>query len=551
MTETGHSSTTGRHRMAFMVVLCLFGLGLLCAAAPKKKPRQKVDERVYLIHADELMYDQYGRNPGAQIARGKVAFSHKGAYLWCDSAYYYELTNSVKAFGHVRLKQGDTLSLTCERADYDGAELVMHARQDVVLKHRSQTLYTDSLDYDRLYDFAYFYDGGRLVDGNDKLSSDWGEYNTKTREAVFYYDVRMRSPDRLVETDTLHYDTRTSIAHITGVSKITSKNGIVHTTDGYFDNKADKAQLYQRSTVIDKAKTIIGDTLLFDDNTGVAEGFGNVVFIDTENKNELDCGYLIYNEQTGEGFATRQALVKDFSQKDTLYMHADSMKIYTFNINTDSVYRQVHCFRKVRAYRIDVQAVCDSLVFDSKDSCMTMYRDPVVWNGSRQLLGEEIKVFMNDSTIREAHVLGQALSIEEMPDSTHFNQVSSTDMYAYFIDGVLRRCDAVGNVRAIYFPVDDKDSTLIGLNYTETDTMKMYLSEERRMQRIWMPKAVGTLYPMTQIPPSKLRLSSFVWFDYMRPNSPQDVFLWRGKIEGTEMKKTIRKSAPLQKLTTS
>ena len=55
MTETGHSSTTGRHRMAFMVVLCLFGLGLLCAAAPKKKPRQKVDERVYLIHADELM----------------------------------------------------------------------------------------------------------------------------------------------------------------------------------------------------------------------------------------------------------------------------------------------------------------------------------------------------------------------------------------------------------------------------------------------------------------------------------------------------------------
>ena len=109
----------------------------------------------------------------------------------------------------------------------------------------------------------------------------------------------------------------------------------------------------------------------------------------------------------------------------------------------------------------------------------------------------------------------------------------------------------MGNVRAIYCPVDDKDSTLIGLNYTETDTMKMYLSEERRMQRIWMPKAVGTLYPMTQIPPSKLRLSSFVWFDYMRPNSPQDVFLWRGKIEGTEMKKTIRKSAPLQKLTTS
>lgn len=548
MTKTNQSTVIGGHRIAFIVVLCLFGLGMLCNAAPKKKPRQKVDERVYLIHADELMYDQYGKVPGAQIAKGKVSFRHKGAYLWCDSAYYYEASNSVKAFGHVRFKQGDTLSLTCERADYDGAEMVMHSRENVVLKHRKQTLYTDSLDYDRLYDYAYFYDGGRLVDGKDKLSSDWGEYNTKTREAVFYYDVRMRSPERLIETDTLHYNTRTSMAHITGVSKITSKNGIVHTTDGFFDTKADKAQLYQRSTIINKAKTIVGDTLFYDDKTGIGEGFGNVVYVDVENKNELNCGHVVYNEKTGEGFATIQALVKDYSQKDTLYMHGDSLKIYTFNINTDSVYRKVHCFRKVRAYRVDVQAVCDSLVFNSKDSCMTMYYDPVVWNGTRQLVGEQIKVFMNDSTIREAHVLGQALSIEEMPDSIHYNQVSSTNMYSYFIDGVIRRCDAVGNVRAIYFPVDDKDSTLIGLNYTETDSMKMYLSKERKMQRIWMPKAVGTLYPMTQIPPSKLKLTSFVWFDYIRPTSPKDVFIWRGKSEGTEMKKTVRKDVPLQKL---
>ena len=100
---------------------------------------------------------------------------------------------------------------------------MMHARHNVVLKHRRQTLYTDSLDYDRLYEYAYFYDGGKLVDGKDKLSSDWGEYNTKTREAIFYYDVRMRSPERLIETDTLHYDTQTSTAHITGKSKILPK----------------------------------------------------------------------------------------------------------------------------------------------------------------------------------------------------------------------------------------------------------------------------------------------------------------------------------------
>jgi hypothetical protein len=40
----------------------------------------------------------------------------------------------------------------------------------------------------------------------------------------------------------------------------------------------------------------------------------------------------------------------------------------------------------------------------------------------------------------------------------------------------------------------------------------------------------------------------FVWFDYIRPTSPMDVFVWRGKIEGTEIKKKARKEVPLQKL---
>lgn len=548
MTNNTFQRNINGHRIGFLAVLCLFGLVLFAASRPARKPRQKVDERVYLIHADVLKYDFFGPEPGAQIVTGKVQFSHKGSKLWCDSAYFYEASNSVKAFGHVRFKQGDTLSLTCDRADYDGQELVMHARMNVVLKHNKQTLYTDSLDYDRLYEFAYFFDGGRLVDGNDKLSSDWGEYSTKTREAVFYYDVRMRSPERLIETDTLHYDTRTSLAHITGKSKITSNQGIIYTDDGFFDSKQDKARLYNRSTVINEGKTITGDSLFFDDNTGVGEGFGNVVYIDTQNKNELRCGHLNYNKLTGYGYATIDALMKDFSQEDTLYLHGDSLKLYTYNINTDSVYRVVHCFDKVRAYRTDMQAVCDSLVFNSKDSCMTMYRDPIVWNAGRQMLGEKIMVFMNDSTIREAHVIGQAFSIEQLPDSIHYNQVSSTNMFSYFVDGNPRRSDAVGNVRAIYYPVDDKDTTLIGLNYTETDTMRMYMSDQRKMERIWMPKATGTLYPMTQIPPSKLKLTGFAWFDNIRPTGPEDVFVWRGKPAGTELRNVERVAMPLQKL---
>ena len=544
--KTISTSNGDWHSGALWALLCLFVLSLLPALAQKKvKTAPKTDDRVYLVHSDELRYDQYGLVPDAQIVKGNVQFMHKGAKMWCDSAYFYQQTNSFRAFGHVRMVQGDTLS--CESAYYDGQAQLMEARKNVWLKHRGQTLNTDSLNYDRLYNNAYFFEGGTLTDKNQKLVADWGQYNTQTREAVFYYNVKMIENDRIITTDTLQYNTLTSMAHVLGPSQITSKTGVIETRDGYLNTKTSMSTLYGRSTVNDKDKTITGDSLYYDDKTGQSEGYGDVVYVDKKNKNSLLCQRFKYNEKTGAGWATGKLLAKDYSQKDTLYVHADSVKFFTYNINTDSVYRMAHCFKHVRAYR-HVQAVCDSMVANSKDSCLTMYRDPIVWNANRQLLGEVIKIYMQDSTVKEAHVLGQALSVEQMPDSVHFNQLSSKDMFAYFIDGNVRRNDAVSNVRSIYFSVDDKDSTLIGLNYLETDTMRMFISAERQLQKIWTCRFEATLYPMSQIPPGKEKLEAFGWFDYVRPLNKDDLFEWRPKAAGSELKKVQPRTLPKQRL---
>lgn len=536
------------HRTVTLTVLCLFVFCLFSAvAAPyKQKKRKKTDERVYLVHADQLSYDVYSAVPDAQILRGKVHFTHAGSQLTCDSAYFYQESNSVEAFGHVHFRQGDTLSLTCNYADYNGADQMMHARHNVVLKHRTQTLYTDSLDYDRIYDLAYFFEGGKLVDGKDRLVSDWGAYSTATRQASFYYGVEMYSGKNHITTDTLHYDTRTSVAHVVGPSTVTSKGSIIHTTDAYLDSRTDQSQLFGRSTIVDKDKSITGDSLYHNSKTGLNEGFGNVVYIDKENKNELRAQHVFYNEQTGYGYATNRALMLDYSQKDTLWMHADSLKIYTHNIGTDSVYRKVHAFAHVRAYRQDLQAVCDSLVFNSQDSCMTMYRDPIAWNYNRQLLGEVMKVYMNDSTVRKAEIIGQALFVEKVDDKNHYNQVSSTRMDAYFNDGAMRRADAIGSVKTVFYNTDNKDSVLTELNYLETDTMRMYMSPTRQLEKIWASKSVGTMYPITQIPPDKYRLPEFAWFDYVRPTDKDDVFNWRGKKAGSELKAVRRREAPVR-----
>lgn len=560
------------HRTAVVVVLCLFGLCAAWSVRPEGKPKDGLsaktagkpkngrgakakrggkakaqDERVYLVHSDRLYYDRY-KNPDAQILCGNVAFRHKGASLYCDSAHFYEASNSFEAFGNVKMYQGDTLSLFSDYAFYDGNEQMAMARYNVVLKHnKNTTLYTDSLNFDRIYNIGYFFEGGKLVDKKSVLSSDWGEYNTETRVALFNYNVRLRDDDFFLKGDTLYYDTGTSVAHVLGPSDITSGKSHIYTEDGYYNTDKDQSSMFGRSVMDNGGRTMTGDSVYYDSRTGVSEAFGNVVYTDTVNRNRLLSDYYWYNEKTGYGMATKRAVAVDFSQRDSLYMHADTFKIYTYNINTDSVYRMVHAYNKVRAYRTDVQAVCDSLVYSSKDSCLTMHRDPIVWNNGQQLLGEVINVYMKDSTINRAHVVGQALSVELLYDSVHYNQISSTEMMAHFSNGEIYLAEAIDNVLAIYFNIDDADSSFIMQNYCETSRLKMFL-ENRKMKSIWMPKVDGMGFPMSQIPPDKRFLPAFAWFDYVRPLNKEDIFNWRGKKAGTELKEVKRREAPLQHL---
>lgn len=550
-----HNKHLRRHRTVIMAILCLFGL-LISQSVPaiqqkgrKGKPKRTApkDNRVYLIHADVLHYDEY-KKPDAQILNGDVQFKHNGATLYCDSAYFYEASNSFEAFGKVKMVQGDTLTLVSKYAFYDGNEQMAEARYDVVLTHRRQKLYTDSLNFDRLYNIGYFFEGGKLVDGNTVLTSDWGEYNTETRMAVFNYNVRLRDKKMLLTGDTLYYDTRQSLAHAVGPSVITSGESVIHTEDGFYNTKTEQSEMYGRAVMTDGGKTLIGDSVYHNSEQDISEAFGNVIYTDTVNKNMLTSDYGWYDGTTGYAMVTKNARVIDFSQQDSLFMHADTFKIFTFNINTDSVYRKIHAYNKVRAYRIDVQAVCDSLVYNSLDSCMTMYKDPIVWNNNQQLLGEEIRVYMKDSTVDWAHIINQALSVEQLiSDTTKFNQVSSKEMFAYFDEGNIREAHAVDNVMTIFFPIDEADSTVILENYLTTTLMKVFF-KDRKMQKVWAPKSEGDSYPLSQIPPDRRALPSFAWFDYIRPLNKDDIFEWRGKKVEQELKPEKRREAPVQRL---
>lgn len=512
----------------------------------RKQQRQPDKERIVLRHADHLRFDESEVN-GAKRLSGHVVLAHAGMVMHCDSAVLYDLSQTFDAFGKVHIVQGDTLTLTGDKLHYDGGTQIAEMRHNVVMTHRNQKLFTDSLNYDRMYSVGYYFEGGKLIDGQTKLESDWGEYHTDTRKASFNYSVVLNNPKFRLITDTLHYDTESKWAEAVGKSNIYSGNDRIYTEHGFYNTSTERVRLYERTKAFGRNRIMQGDSVYYDKKTGIMEAFQNVQCLDTLNKNLLTGNYAWYNEQTGEAMATDSALARDWSQgEDTFYIHADTLRMFTYNLDTDSLYRVLHGYFHGRAYRKDMQAVADSMVFTSQNNLLTLYRDPIVWNENQQIVGEEIRAFLNDTTMDSIYVDRQALMVEQL-DSVHFNQVASNLMRTYFDEkGEVKENRADGNVMVVNYPLE-KDSTILYQNYVETATARMFM-KDRKMQKIWAPASHGYFYPLGLAPKDRTRLPGFAWFDYIRPLSPEDVFKWRGKKAGETLKQSIRREAPLQHL---
>ena len=529
-----------RCRMLTIGILC-FSLG--CSLHAQNRKPQQTDSRIHLIHSDVLYKTPH--DPRAEILVGNVKLSHEGVFLDCDSARFYREDNSFDAYGHVKMVQGDTLSLVGDSLFYDGFALQAHARGEVVLIHRKSKLTTNKLDYDRVYGLGMYIDGGTLYDADNVLTSNWGQYSPSTHEAFFTDNVELKNPKFNLVSDTLYYYTDTERAKIVSPTNITTSDGtFVYGEAGDYDTKQAKANLLNRSYLIKDMRKIVGDSLHYEKETGISEAFGNVILTDDENLCALKGGYCWYDENTGNAMATDMAVAMEFSSPDTMYVHGDTLRMYTFNLDTDSVYRNLYAYNHVRMFRNDVQGVCDSLVSLQRDSCIYMYGQPILWNENQQVFGEEIRVYGNDSTIDWVHIINQAMTIEQV-DSVSYNQVSSKEMMCYFTNGEIEHNEAHGNVYVVYFVQDD--STIVMVNYSETTELHLYM-KEKKMDKIWMPAAKGMFYPAIDVPHDRRYLSSFAWFDYIRPKDKDDIFVWRGKDAKNILKTTEARQAPIQRL---
>ena len=490
-------------------------------ATKQTQPTQPKTGKQTLIYLEQSNLVQFDNDnlPNIQVLTGNVILRHDDIYLYCDSAHLNQNTNSFQAFKNVKIQQGDSLTIHSNLLNYNGNTRIAHLYHNVKLIHHEVTLYTDTLTYNRNKDLGYYTCGGKLIDSQNTLTSQHGYYHSNTKTAEFNHNVIGKNTNSTLTSDTLTYNTQTKIATILGPTTIQHTDSTtIYAEQGWYNTTTDQSQLLKNPIINHQnGKTLQGDTIYYNKQTGIGQAYHNITLKDTINKISLHGHYAYHKEQGEISIITDSALMIQYTQNDTTYIHSDTIYTYTQNPNNKTTI----AYHNVRLYNKQYQSVCDSLTYSTTDSIIHLMQIPIIWNQDQQITGDTIHIHTHNQDIDKMHIIGNAIMIQQH-DTTHYNQVSGKEIIAHIQNQQLNHVNISGNVESIFYPTDQDQ--IIGLNSIKSTYMTINFNQGKLDRFIVYPSPTATMHPISQITPNMLYLPNYTWQNNIRPTSKNDIF---------------------------
>ncbi len=387
---------------------------------------------------------------------GNVIFTQEKTIIYCDSAFFYDKTNSMEAFGHVKIEDlEDSVTITSNRLLYKGNGRVAELRGNVVYVDDSLSLYTDNLDYDMTNKSATYFDGGKIIDDVNTLESQRGNYDTEGKMMIFNDLVRLTNDDLMLESDDLIYNIITKKARTDTRTIITTKDGkkLISEEGSEFDTANNTSAFLVGEVDTDKY-LLRGDELFFNSKLRSYSARGNVYVLAKEDNIIITGDNANFWEDMGIAKVYGNALLKKLLNEDTLFLRADTLVSIDDSLEID---KRLLAYNHVKIYNNDIQGKADSLAYYLSDSSMTFYKDPILWNEGSQITADTIHIIVNNGTIDQLRTSVNSFIISE--DSIkNYNQIKGRKMTAYFNGKAIDNVDVTGNGESIYFVPDEKKS---------------------------------------------------------------------------------------------
>ena len=513
-------STVGTLIFLFFLIFCS------SLIAQPNTEKQKVDIKSgYLEIKPEL--------PDAVIytkdENGQVYVVHEGVEMCCDQAYLYPKDNFVKAYGTVKITQGDTVTMNSTYAEYNGNTSFAFASGDVVLKEPKTTLTTDTLYFDRVKQQAYYRTGGKVVDTASTLTSRIGRYYAESKKYQFLSDVKIVNPKYTVNSEQLDFYSETGGAYLYGKSTIVSETSTVYCERGYYDTRGDTGYFVKNSKIDYENRTLYGDSIYFDRNKSFASATNNIKVLDTLNKSIVRGHYAEVFRDKDSVFITKRAVAVTLRDQDSVYVHADTLRITGKPEN-----RILKGFYRARMFKYGApgeeptSGKCDSIYSSEKLGITKLLREPILWSGENQMTGDTIHLLSNKQTekLDTLKVFNNSFLVQK--DSVGYNQVKGERLIGLFTNNELDTVSIIKNAEVIYYPRNDKGE-LIGINNTVSSAIEIYMKEQRITGTKFIKKGKGKIYPESELPENARILKGFVWRGDERLFTVNDLFKGKPK----------------------
>lgn len=495
-----------------LVFFCFFAWSYASLAQTTKKIEYESDRTI----KNEEKY------PGAFIlskVQDQVHFTHEGIEVWCDQAIHYAEENFFKAYGNVRMEQGDTITMTSRYAEYNGTTQFAFASGNVNMRNPQTSLQTDTLFFDRQKQQAYYRSGGTVRDSASVLKSRIGRYYLNDEKYSFASEVVITNPEYVLTSSQLDFYSETGHAYMYGPSTITSEESVIYAERGFYDTRGDTGYFVKNSRIDYENRILEGDSLYFNRNTNFASATNNIKVTDTINKSVIRGHYAEVFREKDSVFITKKAVAIALQEKDSVYIHSDTLMVTGKADN-----RIIRGFYDVRLFKSNMSGKSDSIHVRESTGLTQMLGNPVIWSGENQLTGDTIHLMNNVETeqLDSLKVFDNAFMIQK--DSIGgYNQIKGKEMYGLFEDNELYEVNLIKNTETLYYMRNDPGE-LIGINKTLSSSIRV-LFEDREVQEIYYLKQVdGTLYPEQDLPPNARELKGFNWRGDEKLNSVEDLF---------------------------
>ena len=470
--------------------------------------------KVNLKQADQL---KGGIKDGERYDRvlGNVIFTQNRTTIYCDSAHFYRAKNKVEAFGHVRITEGDSVTITSARAEYDGDKRIARLRRNVVFtKLATATLYTDYLDFDREKNEAYYFNNGRLVDSINVLTSNRGYYNVNTNMASFKRNVRVTNPDYTMTSDSLQYNSNTKIIYFRTETTVMDKdNNKAVYEGGDYDTKTRQSDL-MKGQAETRTYTLAGSKISLDELRKFYRVKGNAIMTSKEENLTIYGDNVIYDRQKNTGKVFGNAwMAKVTEEGDTLFLSADTLVSID---HPEPAKKRLLAFHNVKIYKTDLQGLADSVEYRQADSTLTFYRNPVLWTQGNQMLADTITMLIENNTISRIFMVFNAFVIS-VDTLKNYNQMKGRRMTAYFQNKQLHRVVIDGNGESIFFALEDRTNIFIGMNKIICSNITIRFRNGVVNNISFYVKPEAEFIPPHELVKEKMKLKGFSWKEESRP----------------------------------